>query len=158
MRLAFAAKLLLPSLNWICLLEPAASCKSQGLPLAYNRLSVRRLPTLAVLITWRLLDTLTKLAIARLPKTAFSVVTLPVKSAWLPDNSKLTVKLLVSVLLAIVTKLAVAKLPKLAFNDVRLPNITLPEALTVPATIRPVPVTVTILAFPYAEISTFALA
>ena len=41
-----------------------------------------------------LLDALTKLAVARLPKLAFSAVILPLKLAVLPASSKLTVTLL----------------------------------------------------------------
>ena len=54
---------------------------------------VLKLPTFAVSVTNKLLDTLTKLAVARLPKLAFNATILPLKFAVFPDNCKLTVKL-----------------------------------------------------------------
>ena len=94
---------------------------------------MRKLPTFAVSVTLTLLDTFTKLAVAKLPKLAFSVTILPLKLAVLPLSSKLTVKLLVVTLLDTFTKLAVAKLPKLAFREVRLPLklATLPKNVLV---------------------------
>ena len=51
----------------------------------------------------------------------FGTITLPLKLAVLPPNSKLTVKLLVVTLLDTLIKLAVAKLPKFALLTVKLP-------------------------------------
>ena len=44
-------------------------------------------------VTTKLEDTLMKLAVTKLPKSAFAAMILPVKLAVFPDNSKLTVKL-----------------------------------------------------------------
>ena len=52
------------------LLPPGLPPKSQAEPFAYNKLLVRKLPTFDVSVTNKLLDTFTKLAIARLPKLA----------------------------------------------------------------------------------------
>ena len=51
--------------------------KSQAEPFAYSKLLVRTLPTFAVLVTDKLLDTSIKLAIARLPKLALLNCELP---------------------------------------------------------------------------------
>ena len=52
--------------------------KSQGLPFEYNKLSVRKLPTFAVSVTNKLLETFTKFAVSRLPKLALPEVILPI--------------------------------------------------------------------------------
>ena len=57
-----------------------------------------------------LLDTLTKLAVAKLPRSAFNEVIFPVKLAVLPSNWAVKFALL-----------AVTKLPKLALPVVKLP-------------------------------------
>ena len=123
---------------------PAASCKSQGLPLAYNRLSVRTLPACIVSVTLMLLDTFTKLAVARLPRLAFRAVMLPLKFAVLPDNSRFTVTLLVVTLLATFTKLACARLPRLALPESRLATMLALLVNSVLVTLA-LPVTVKIL-------------
>ena len=82
MKLALAAKLS-PMLYWISVFEPAASCKSHGLPFAYNKLLVRKLPTFAVSVTFKLPETFTKFAVARLPKLALLNWELPrTVSSW----------------------------------------------------------------------------
>ena len=91
-------------------------------------------------VTFTLVDTFTKLAVAKLPRLAFRAVMLPLKFAVLPANSKFTVKLLVVILLATLTKLAVARFPRLAFSDVMLP-------LKLPTTALTLFVTLMLLAF-----------
>ena len=79
-------------------------------------------------------------------------MTLPLKLAVLPLNSKLTVKLFVVVLLDTLTKLAVAKLPKSAFNEVILPLTP-----NVPVTFAPRVLTVNISAYPSTDTVTLLL-
>ena len=81
-----------------------------------------KLPTLAVLVTFKLLDTFIKLAIPKLPKLALRAEILPLKLAVLPCKSSTILALpLTCKLLETFTKLAVAKLPKLALAAVKLP-------------------------------------
>ena len=47
---------------------PAGVTKSHAVPFAYSKLLVRKLPTFAVLVTYKLLETFTMFAVARLPK------------------------------------------------------------------------------------------
>ena len=87
-----------------------------------------RLPTLAVLVTFKLLDTFTKLAVAKLPKLAFNETILPLKLAVLPCKSLVILTLLAlamlpwtTISLAKFAKLAVTRLPKLALAAFKLP-------------------------------------
>jgi hypothetical protein len=68
--------------------DPAGCCKSQGAPLAYNRLSVLKLPTLAVSVTYKLPETLAVTVVIKL----FDVMLLPVMFA--PTVKKLVTSLL----------------------------------------------------------------
>jgi len=66
-------------------------------PLAYNRLSVRTLPASSVFVTLTLEDTLTKLAVARLPKLALPEIKLATMLALLVNRVLVTLALPVTV-------------------------------------------------------------
>ena len=117
-------------------------------------------------VTFTLVDTFTKLAVAKLPRLAlsalmlpvkfavlpassrftlrFGTTTLPLKFAVLPASSKFTVKLLLVTLLATLTKLACARLPRLALPESKLATILALLVNSVLVTLA-LPVTVKIL-------------
>ena len=99
------------------------------MPFACNRLSVLKLPTFAVSVTFKLLETLTKFPVTKLPKSAFNDVTLPPKYKSFQrydEEPKSAVPFPTDVKLPVIDPL-ILKLPILANPVViRLPPLILP--------------------------------